>query len=155
MTATETSEPRAVQTPKLITGAAANVGVRFAGYLIDVIPAMLLGLVAIIPLIGIMVAGCLLAPYWLLRDIVGASLGKLALGLRVVQKDGQPASTKALILRNAPLALGPILMTIPLLGYLLGPPIAGIMILVEGISLMAQGERIGDRLAGTAVVRKQ
>lgn len=132
----------------------ADKGIRVAGYLLDVIPAMVLGLVGIIPIVGVIIAGFLLAPYWLLRDIAGASLGKLVLGTKVVRKDGQPASAGARVLRNLPLAIGPALLIIPLLGYVVGPSVAVIIVLTEAILLLSQGDRIGDRLAGTTVVRK-
>lgn len=132
----------------------AEKGVRVGGYLIDFIPAVLMGLFGLIPLFGIIIAGLLLVPYWLLRDITGASLGKLLLGTRVMGKDGQEASVGARILRNLPLAVGPAFFIIPVLGYLIGPPIALLAILIEAILVVTQGERLGDRLAGTVVVKK-
>src|SRR5580765_538090 len=105
----------------------ADKGVRAVGYLIDVLPAIVIGLFGLIPVIGIIIAGFLLAPYWLLRDIAGASLGKLLLGTTVVRKDGQAASVGARIMRNLPLAIGPAFLIIPVLGYFLGPPIAGLI----------------------------
>jgi hypothetical protein len=57
---------------------AADKWLRVAGYFIDVVPALILSLVSLIPFIGLIFAGILLTPYWLLRDITGASLGKLA-----------------------------------------------------------------------------
>jgi len=133
---------------------AADKGIRVAGYLIDVLPAIVLGLFALIPIMSPIMAGLLLAPYWLLRDITGSSLGKLILRTMVVRKDGQPASTGARILRNIPLALGPAFLIIPFLGYFLGPATAGVTMLVEAIMLLSQGERVGDRIAGTTVVKK-
>jgi len=132
----------------------ADKGVRVAGYLIDVLPAIMIGLFGLIPYVGNIFAGLLLTPYWLLRDITGASLGKLLLGTTVVRKDGQPATVGARVLRNLPLAIGPAFLIIPLLGYLVGPPIAGLMVLIEGILVLTQGERLGDRMAGTAVMKK-
>ena len=133
---------------------AADKGIRVAGYLIDVLPAIVLGLFALIPIMGPIMAGLLLTPYWLLRDITGSSLGKLILRTMVVRKDGQPASTGARILRNLPLALGPAFLIIPFLGYFLAPATAGVTVLVEAIMLLSQGERVGDRIAGTTVVKK-
>ncbi len=150
---TQPAHPVGATSPAPST-ALANVGIRAAGYLIDVIPAAFVGLLGLIPIAGLIMAGFVLAPYWLLRDITGASLGKLVLGLRVVRKDGQPASIGSRILRNVPLAIGPSLLMIPFLGYFLGPVTAGIILLVEVIFLLTQGERFGDRMAGTRVVRK-
>ncbi len=133
----------------------AEKGTRVAGYLIDLIPAIFLSLFGFIPILGFMIAGLLLAPYWLLRDITGASLGKRLLGVRVTFKDGTPASLGARVIRNLPLAVGPCLMIIPLLGYVIGAPTTGLIILAEAVLLLAQGERIGDRLAGTTVTKKE
>jgi uncharacterized RDD family membrane protein YckC len=99
-------------------------------------------------------AGLLLGPYWLLRDIGGASLGKLALGMRVVSQNGQPASKGARVLRNLPLIAAPLCMLIPILGYVLVLPVGAIVLLVEGIMLLSQGSRLGDKMAGTVVVKK-
>ncbi len=132
----------------------ADKWLRVAGYLIDVVPAVILGLVALIPVVGIIIAGLLLTPYWLLRDVGGASLGKVLLGMRIVMQDGQPASTGARVLRNLTLIPAPLCMIIPLIGYILVIPVASVVILVEGIMLLSQGSRLGDKLAGTVVVRK-
>ncbi len=133
---------------------AADKGLRVAGYLIDVVPAVFLALIGLIPIAGPIMAGLLLTPYWLLRDVFGASLGKLLLGMRIVQQDGQPASAAARVLRNLPLMVGPACLVIPILGYILAPPVAGTVVLVEGILVLTQGSRLGDRLAGTVVVKR-
>jgi uncharacterized RDD family membrane protein YckC len=132
----------------------ADKGLRAAGYLIDVLPAIVLGLFGMIPMIGPIMAGLLLAPYWLLRDLTGASLGKLILKTRVVRKDCQPSAVGARVLRNLPLAIGPAFLIIPILGYVLGPAIAFIAVLVETILVLSNGERLGDRIAGTTVIKK-
>jgi uncharacterized RDD family membrane protein YckC len=132
----------------------AEKGIRVAGYLIDVVPAIVLGLFGMIPVLGPIIAGLLLSPYWLLRDISGASIGKLILGYKVVLKGGQPASVGARILRNLPLAVGPAFLIIPFLGYILGPAVSCIAVLVEGILVLTGGERLGDKIAGTTVIKK-
>lgn len=137
----------AMQTP-------ADKGIRVVGYLIDVLPAILIGLLGLIPVVGGVLAGLFLTPYWLLRDIGGASLGKVVLGMAVMQKDGGPARPGARIVRNIPLAIGPLLLIIPLLGYILAPPVSFIVLIIEAIMLLTQGERLGDKLAGTVVVKK-
>jgi len=132
----------------------ASPGIRAAGYLIDLIPACMLGLFGMIPLLGAIIAGLLLLPYWLLRDITGRSLAKMLLGLAVVNKDGSPATTGARILRNVPIAIGPGLLIIPLLGYVLAPIFAFLLISTEVVMLLTQRNRLGDRLAGTTVIRR-
>jgi len=135
--------------------AAASKGERVGAYIIDVIPAALVGLIfGWIPIVGAMIAGFILGPYWLLRDLTGASIGKLLLGLRVVANDGQEAGTGKRVLRNLPLALGPSLLIIPLVGYVVAPIVAFLISLVEIILLLSQGERLGDKLAGTSVIHR-
>jgi uncharacterized RDD family membrane protein YckC len=136
-------------------GPVTDVGLRVGAYLIDVIPAILAGLaVGWIPIVGAVMLGFILFAYWLLRDITGSSIGKLVLGLRVVKKDGSPSGIKERILRNLPIAAGPGLLIIPLAGYAIAPPMAGILILTESVLLLAKNERLGDMLAGTTVVKK-
>jgi uncharacterized RDD family membrane protein YckC len=145
-----TSWRRSTTPPQMV----ADKWVRTAGYLIDILPTLLTIPFAWLPFIGIVLAGVFLTPYWLLRDITGASLGKLLLGLRVVGRDGRPATVGGRIIRNLPLALGPSCMLVPFLGYIFAGPVAGVVVLVEGVMLLSQGERLGDRLARTRVVRK-
>lgn len=88
--------------------------------------------------------------YSLMRDALGgASLGKRLCGLRVVSiETGAVSDLKAAVMRNVPGA-GAILafFFVPLLGQL-AP-------LVEPVALLAnsQRQRLGDRWAGTLVVR--
>lgn len=132
-----------------------DVGLRVGAYLLDVIPAILVGLaVGWIPLVGAIMLGFILLAYWLLRDITGSSMGKLILGLRVVGKDGSPSGPMQRVLRNLPIAVGPAMLIIPLAGYAIAPPVAGILILTEAVLLLAKKERLGDMLAGTTVVKK-
>jgi len=136
-------------------GPVTDVGLRAGGYLIDVIPSVLMGLaIGWIPIVGAVILGFLLLGYWLLRDITGSSIGKLILGLQVVKKDGTPSTAKERILRNLPIAIGPAMLIIPLAGYVIAPPIASILIVTEAVLLLAKKERLGDMLAGTTVVKK-
>jgi uncharacterized RDD family membrane protein YckC len=132
----------------------AGKGARIGAYLIDVVPAIFFGLIGIVPVIGPVLAGLILTPYWLLRDIMGASLGKRLLGLKVMSQSGAEATKGALAVRNLPLVVGPGLMIIPMLGYVLGPGAALVIIVIEAVCLLATGERMGDKLAGTVVVMK-
>jgi uncharacterized RDD family membrane protein YckC len=127
---------------------------RIVGFLVDVIPSLFLGLINLLPVLGWIVHGFLSALYWLLRDITGASLGKMVTGSIVVREDGGPASTAQKILRNLPWAIPGFVGMIPLVGIIF-EMILGVVILgIEGILLFATGRRLGDRLAGTTVVRK-
>jgi uncharacterized RDD family membrane protein YckC len=133
----------------------ASVGERAGGYLIDVIPAVIAALaLGWIPILGAILAGFVLGFYWLFRDVLGASLGKLLVRTRIVGPDGAPAGIGRRILRNLPIAFGPSLLIIPFLGYAIAPVISGLIILTEVIMVSSQNERLGDRLAGTTVVRR-
>ncbi len=132
----------------------ADLGIRLCAYLIDCISALFIGLFNLIPIAGAVICGLLATPYWLLRDVTGASLGKLVLGIRVVSKDGGNSTVGQRVLRNLTLAIGPALLIIPLLGILLAAIIGGVIGLVEIIFILTQRERVGDRFAKTVVVRK-
>lgn len=124
------------------------------GYLIDVLPTLVIGLLGLIPVAGAIIAGIVLCAYWILRDIGGASLGKLLMGTRVILKDGGEAPASARLLRNLPIGIPGCALAVPLAGYVLGPSCGGLVFLIEAIALLSTGERIGDRLANTQVVKK-
>jgi uncharacterized RDD family membrane protein YckC len=127
---------------------------RTVGFLIDIIPSLLLGLINLLPVIGWMVHGFLSACYWLLRDITGASLGKIVTGSVVVSEHGGPASTGQKILRNLPLALPGFVGMIPIFGIFFEIILGVVVLGVEVILFLATDRRLGDRLARTTVVRK-
>lgn len=127
---------------------------RIVGFLIDVIPSLVLGLINLLPILGWMVHGFLSACYWLLRDITGASVGKMVTGSLVVSENGGPASTGQKILRNLPLALPGFVGMIPIVGILFEMILAVVILAIEVLLFLATGRRLGDRLAGTTVVRK-
>lgn len=131
----------------------ASVNIRAAGYVIDVVPAVLMAVaVGWIPIFGAMIAGVLLGTYWLFKDVAGASLGKLILGTRVTRSDGTRAGIARRLARNVPLAFGPSLLLIPFIGYGLGPFASFLLFVTEIFVLAFTGQRIGDRLAGTTVM---
>jgi len=132
----------------------ANKSQRAFGYLIDCLPIFVLSFVSLIPFIGVIIAGLIGVAYWLLRDISGASLGKLAMGIRVASKSGGPASVGARIARNITIAIPSMVVAIPLIGYFAGPACGVVMIFLEIFMLLGAGERIGDKIAGTMVVKK-
>jgi len=127
---------------------------RSIGFLIDVIPSLFLGLINLLPVLGWIVHGFLSACYWLLRDITGASLGKMVTGSLVVREDGGPASTGQKILRNLPFALPGFVGMIPIVGIFFEMILAVVILGIEVILFFATGRRLGDRLARTTVVRK-
>ena len=127
---------------------------RVVAYLIDVVPMLLLALVHLLPIFGWMFYGLLHACYWLLRDINGASLGKLVMGSFVASENGTPASTQQRVLRNATLAVPGIFGIIPLFGIFLEAGLALLIFGGEAILLLVTGRRLGDRIAGTMVFRR-
>lgn len=102
-----------------------------------------------------MINGLILMLYWLLSDVTGCSLGKLAVGTQVVKRDGTVAGVRARIARTIPIAIGPALLLIPLFGYILALVVSIPVILLEDIHSLAVCERLGDKLAGTAVVNRR
>jgi uncharacterized RDD family membrane protein YckC len=132
----------------------ASAGLRAAAYLIDVIPAVLIGLIAILPLIGHIIAGLLLGFYWLYRDASGYSLGKRALGLHVVQANGELATRQALIRRNLPFAIAAFVTAIPFLGIVLGPITGFVAVAATALLLLSEGYSLGDKWAGTTVIKR-
>jgi len=132
----------------------ASNGQRIGGYLLDVLVVMPIALINLIPILGQVLWGIFGGCYWLLRDITGNSAGKMMLGLKVISKDGSQATASQRILRNAPLAAGMFLFVIPIVGVAIAPFISLPLVLIEIIMLLANGERLGDKLAGTMVVKK-
>lgn len=132
----------------------ASVGLRGAAYLIDVLPAFLMALIALVPLVGHIVAGLLIGFYWLYRDAGNFSIGKIALGLQVVQMNGEAATKSALKRRNLPIALGAFVGAIPLAGMILGPITSFIAFIVTLLLLLTEGYTLGDKWAGTTVVKR-
>ena len=90
--------------------------------------------------------------YVLVADGVmnGQSIGKMVLGLRVLNSEGEPCGLKDSILRNALLGVGVFLWNIPLLGWLMLLGAVGIELLV--LLGSKSGLRLGDELAKTSVV---
>jgi uncharacterized RDD family membrane protein YckC len=123
---------------------------RFVGAFIDGIILVPVYIVLFfIPIIGWIVGAAIGTAWWLLRDAKGISIGKKVMNLEVVSKDGGPATQDQLMKRNFTMAAAAGLGAIPIVG-LLGSAIS----LVEGILVLAKGERYGDTMANTMVVKK-
>jgi uncharacterized RDD family membrane protein YckC len=135
-------------------GDSSLIALRCGGYLIDGFAGAVVSFGLIwLPAGGPFLSGVVLAAWWLLRDLTGASPGKLLLGLRVVRQDNSPSDLRQRMLRNITLVPGPLLSLIGIAGFG-GPAISVCLILVEVGFLWVRHERLGDRLAGTMVVRK-
>lgn len=77
--------------------------------------------------------------YWLLEAFIGGTPGKLVLGLRVQMTDGSPCTVSASLIRNL------LRIVDGLFVYL----VAAILVWTS-----PNRQRLGDRLAGTVVVKK-
>src|SRR5215467_4884494 len=135
-----------------MTGSAATIGVRAVDYLIDcgllVLAAFLYNRLLIRGWLPSVSVGRFIAvAYFLLRDVFGRSSGKLMLRLHLTDRSGGPVSLSNRIVRNVPIAIGPALSGIPIVGIL-----AAFVGLADMVALLLQGQRIGDKLAGTTVV---
>ncbi len=129
-------------------------GRRVLAYLIDIVPLLFLALVHLLPVFGWMLYGLIHLCYWLLRDMGGASPGKMVVGSFVGDLNGGVSSTSQRMLRNVPLAIPGLLGMIPLLGIFFEFGVALFIFGGEAILLLATGRRFGDRLAGTDVFRR-
>jgi uncharacterized RDD family membrane protein YckC len=138
----------------------ASKGQRFVAYLIDLIPIVLLGLITGSSMRTVGHVGAINwvgAAYLLLRDVSGASVGKLIVGLRVVGHDGGQARLANRILRNVTLALGPALTGLSLsAGFVdVVAELSGSLVaFVDVVFLLMGGRRLGDRIAGTSVASR-
>lgn len=128
----------------------ATVFDRYVGYLLEVFPLILLSL---IPVFG----GILTTVYVVFRDSFGGrSVGKLILKTRVVRLDNnQPATLRESALRNFPLAISFFMTILPVVGHILAGVVGTVVFVLEGISIATNKDRrrLGDKLAGTIVVR--
>jgi len=123
-----------------------GVGLRFLAYLID---AIIIGVVAAIlsflfrgapGFSGFLIAIIAFGYFIVMEATQGATLGKMALGLRVVKTNGAPITWTDSIIRN-------LLRIIDgLFAYLVG----AILIWTSPLK-----QRLGDRAANTVVVRRQ
>ena len=128
-------------------------GRRFGAYLIDAVVAAIIEAIASVPGIGTAVT-IVLALFWLLRDINGASPGKTVCGLVVENRAGGPSTANQRIIRNLPFAVVVLPLVIPALGIPVAYTIQLVLVTVEALLVLANGDRLGDKLAGTKVVRR-
>lgn len=136
----------------------ADLVTRFLAALID---GMVAGLLSLIPMVGILAA----VVYTLAKDgivyeltkndeFIGRSVGKKLLGLTVVRLDGVDMDVSTSVRRNLTVGLGGLIALVPIIGWILGAIIGGLVNVVEMLAVLMdpQGRRIGDRWAGTQVV---
>jgi uncharacterized RDD family membrane protein YckC len=126
---------------------------RFLAYFID---CVILGIIAQITIVGAVLA----VGGWLARDVVweGNSVGKKLIGLRAVTAAGTPVTINDSVRRNAIFAAGAVaavLARLGLFGAVAAMPLAyaaGLLALVEGILVLIDQTRLGDRFANTKVI---
>jgi uncharacterized RDD family membrane protein YckC len=125
---------------------------RVVAFIIDWLCTIPFQLVALIPLIGQFVALCCLIPYWLLRDVSGASVGKRFLGLRVVDYNGNTPRVGKRMRRNLLFVFPLLIIILPLIGAF-GAAFAFVIVsIVEAGLIFSRGDRMGDRDAKCTVV---
>ena len=129
------------------------LGPRLGALLIDAACAIPLVFMAVIPLIGF-IGAPLLCAYWISRDSFfgGQSVGKKALGLKVIKPDGSPFTWADSMKRNI-VYFGYLVLIIPWIGLFLNLFINVPLALVELIMVVTSGQRLGDKQGGTYVVR--
>ncbi|MEW6081656.1 MAG: RDD family protein [Bacillota bacterium] len=128
----------------------ASLGKRVVAAIID---GLIAGCVSLVPVVG-GVAGF---AYVLLKDgfLDGASPGKKAMGLRVVEVgSGARAAYGESIRRNLIFAIPNLITIIPLIGAIIAPILALLVYLLELYIAWRdpRGRRYGDHIASTQVV---
>ena len=128
-----------------------------ASFIDSIVPFVL----AIIPVIGALVG----AAYLLTKDAImvmitkdaqwkNRSIGKKIMNLEVVSETGADIDIKASVMRNWPLAIGTIIMIVPVIGWIIGPIVAAILGVIECVLVLTndKGRRLGDKVGKTMVV---
>ncbi len=90
-----------------------------------------------------------------LTQYPGQSLGKIALGVRVIEIEGAESLTlKRSAIRNLPFGLMTFFLLIPLWGWLIAFLVGVPLIALEAYLMIRvpRGQRLGDAMAGTEVV---
>ncbi len=133
---------------------------RFIAVVIDSIIVSLV--TAIIPVLG----GLIGFAYTLCKDGVmyeilkkdewkNKSIGKKLMDLEVVNFSGERVDLAVSAKRNIPLAIGNIIMVIPILGWIIGGLVGVVFGLIELFFVFTDenGRRLGDRWANTQVIQ--
>lgn len=105
---------------------------------------------SIIGFVGSAINALIAAAWFLMRDALGLSVGKKILGLEVLSANGGVPTQDQLKKRNLTLAGGSACGVVPYIGALASLAVY----LYEAFLLFTKGERYGDQMAGTMVVKK-
>jgi uncharacterized RDD family membrane protein YckC len=150
----ETKPEAPVKETKAQGNVKADLGKRVVAVIIDWVIAWVLAMV--IPFLG----GLIGAAYMLLRDGLDfnfmdrRSLGKKLMKLRAVTLDGSPVDINVSVKRNWVFAIGPVLMILPVVGWVLGSIVGFVIGIIEIVLVFSdeEGRRMGDKLANTKVI---
>ncbi len=140
----------------------AGIGKRLVAAIVD---GLIAGIPSSIPILGPIIGTLyILSKDALVYELTGRedfrnrSIGKKLLDIEVIPpSDATHVDWNVSVRRNIPLALGSIIMIIPLLGWIIGPIVGLVVGLVEAglILLSPDGRRFGDQLGGTIVVESE
>lgn len=133
---------------------------RFVAALIDGVIAAILS--SVIPFIGYLLG----AAYTLTKDAIvfellknnnfkNKSIGKKLMNLEVIFEEGEGnIGWVVSIRRNIPLAVGTVIMVIPVIGWLVGAIIGTALAIIEIVLVLTQpdGRRLGDKIGHTRVI---
>ncbi|MBS3942696.1 MAG: RDD family protein [Dethiobacter sp.] len=133
---------------------------RFVAALIDGVIAAILS--SVIPFIGYLLG----AAYTLTKEAIvfellkndnfkNKSIGKKLMNLEVILEEGEGSiGWMVSIRRNIPLAIGTVIMVIPVIGWLAGAIVGSILGIIEVVLVLTQpdGRRLGDKIGHTRVI---
>lgn len=140
--------------------AKADLGRRFVAAVIDGVIAGILS--SIIPFVGFILG----AAYTLTKDAIvfellknndfrNKSIGKKLMNLEVALVEGEGhVDWMISVRRNIPLAIGTVIMIIPVIGWIVGAIVGAILGIIELILILTDpsGRRLGDKLGKTQVI---
>jgi uncharacterized RDD family membrane protein YckC len=130
----------------------ASLGQRVGAFAIDAFLIFFLTFLNLAPVLNLLGALVVLT-YDLFRDVYGASIGKKMVGLQVFSQTGAAATPAQCILRNVILSLSNIALIVRALGAIASNSLDLMLYSVEFLVLAMTGSRLGDRIAGTTVLR--
>lgn len=126
-----------------------DVMTRFLAALID---GLMSAAVSLIPVIGAIIS----TVYLLIKDglFEGQSVGKKLMKLQVVSLEGNKADFAVSAKRNVIFAIPSFIMIIPVLGWIVAPILALVILIIEVVKVLNEpkGRRLGDTWAGSQVI---
>jgi uncharacterized RDD family membrane protein YckC len=108
--------------------------------------------VGAVVLVSIITSGLALAYELLMLANGGATLGKKALGLKVVNQDGSPVDLAGAAKRHSPTIIARVIAIIPIIGLIGGLGVL-VVLIVNFIMLLSGGASLYDKVGNTKVIR--